>query len=132
MTHFRYEAFTKTGHVKKGFLDANSSEEASGQLRAMGLFVQAIEVDGPSDMKAVLPAEKEEYTAEQMVELNEGEMRSHLDWKEELTRNLQTISEVIEFAEASKLRHTTLLAPCFNAAYSELVKAALLRAVKSH
>ncbi len=55
MARFRYEGFTKSGDVKRGYIDADKIENAAEELRAMGIFSQKLEPDGPQAMKSVLP-----------------------------------------------------------------------------
>ncbi len=43
MAIFRYDALTTGGRLMKGTLEAGSPEDASGQLAAMGLFVNTLE-----------------------------------------------------------------------------------------
>jgi hypothetical protein len=146
---FRYEAFTKIGHVKRGFLEANSEEEGSGQLRAMGLFVQKIEVDGPNDMKAVLPGGDPmpdkpippqwitaliDPATSRELGLGSTDNKPKVDWHYELESNLKTIAEIVSYVESCEALKDVPKAAIKagkEMAYAEMIKQTLLRAAKS-
>lgn len=52
---FRYEGFTKSGDVKRGYIDAERIENAAEELRLWGIFSQKLEPDGPAPMRQTLP-----------------------------------------------------------------------------
>jgi hypothetical protein len=57
MNRYVYEGFDSLGCVKRGFIDAASIEDASGNLREMKIFVQSISPEGVRG-RNILPDEK--------------------------------------------------------------------------
>jgi hypothetical protein len=156
---FRYEGFTKSGDVKRGYIDAERIENAAEELRMMGVFSQKLEPDGPDAMRSVLPGgtpleEKGNkphdswphlnaacFVAVPRAEANVPEApalepakvpkRTPADWQKDLKDNLAIIGKVAKYCDKNDKLFADIPNPEFGKqlAITESVKQALMKAI---
>jgi len=129
---FRYEGFNKEAQIKRGFIDAQTHEEAATKLRDLGVFAQQLEPDSQEPMKAIFDggeALNPEPVVDKPVGVS-GQADTPTDWRTELKSNIEAIKKVNLLA-SDLLKDVPEGKTGLKKAMDEMVLQLVLRAVKS-